>query len=114
MLGVGRKVQSGGQRTVKVSIVHEKGDVIAGAVSAVSNELQPVRSVPERWSAEACWALLFDPVVAQLARREMAWRRACRKPLAAERMKDRSQPATLKASTPLNRPAALWRAHFPF
>ena len=29
MAGVGRQVQSGGQRTVKVSILHEKGDLIA-------------------------------------------------------------------------------------
>ena len=31
--GVGCQVQSGGQRTVKVSILHEKGDVIAKAVT---------------------------------------------------------------------------------
>jgi hypothetical protein len=29
MSGVGRQVQSGGQRTVKVSVLHEKGDIIA-------------------------------------------------------------------------------------
>ena len=33
MAGVGRQVQSGGQRTVEVSILHEKGDVIAKAVT---------------------------------------------------------------------------------
>ena len=33
LAGVGRQVQSGGQRTVKVSILHEKGDVIAKAVT---------------------------------------------------------------------------------
>ena len=32
MAGVGRQVQSGGQWIVKVSILHEKGDVIAKAV----------------------------------------------------------------------------------
>ena len=36
--GVGRQVQSGGQRTVKVSILHEKSDVIAkGAAGSVEN-----------------------------------------------------------------------------
>ena len=39
MAGVGRQVQSGGQRTVKVSILYEKGDFITRAVTQISKEL---------------------------------------------------------------------------
>jgi len=39
MAGVGRQVQSSGQRTVKVSMLHEKGEVIAQAVTRISKEL---------------------------------------------------------------------------
>lgn len=35
MSGVGRQVRSGGQRRVRVGILHEKGDVIARAVTLI-------------------------------------------------------------------------------
>jgi hypothetical protein len=54
MAGVGRQIQSGGQRTVKVRILHEKGDVIAQAVTRISKELHQIRSITERWSDGAC------------------------------------------------------------
>lgn len=38
--GVARQVKSGGQRTVKVSILHEEGDLIARVVTLISKELQ--------------------------------------------------------------------------
>jgi len=59
MQGVGRQVQSGGQRTVKVSILHEKQDVIARAVTRISNELQHIRSITEQWTFTQCWTLLL-------------------------------------------------------
>lgn len=59
MSGVGRQVQSGGQRTVKVSILHEKGDVIAEAVTRISNELHCIRSITERWTPQQRWTLLL-------------------------------------------------------
>ena len=59
MSGVGRQVKSGGRRTVKVSVLHEKGDLIAHAVTRTSNELHRIRSITERWSAEQRWALLL-------------------------------------------------------
>jgi hypothetical protein len=46
--GVGRKVQSGGERTVKVSILHEKHDLIANAVTLISKELSHICSISER------------------------------------------------------------------
>jgi phosphopantetheinyl transferase (holo-ACP synthase) len=63
MQGVGRQVQSGGQRTVKVSIVHEKGEMIASAVAAVSRELHHIRSITERWSTRECWALVLTRIL---------------------------------------------------
>jgi len=59
MAGVGRQVQSGGQRTVKVSVLHEKGDVIAQAVSCISNELHQIHAITERWNVNQKWTLLL-------------------------------------------------------
>ena len=59
MHGVGRQVQSGGRRTVKVSVLHEKGELIAHAVTRISNELQQIRAITERWEVEQRWSLLL-------------------------------------------------------
>ncbi|HXS29990.1 MAG TPA: hypothetical protein VN755_04065 [Steroidobacteraceae bacterium] len=59
MQGVGRQVQSGGQRTVRVSLLHEKGDRIARAVTLISRQLQHMRLITERWSATQRWTLLL-------------------------------------------------------
>ena len=63
MSGVGRQIQSGGQRTVKVSVLHERGDLIAHAVTLISKELQDVRVITERWSAKQRWTLLLTRVL---------------------------------------------------
>jgi hypothetical protein len=59
MQGVARQVQSGGQRTVRVSLLHEKGDIIARAVTLISSQLQQMRRITERWTATARWSLLL-------------------------------------------------------
>ena len=59
MAGVGRQVQSGGRRTVKVSVLHNKGDLIAQAVTRISNELHHIRTITERWSVNQRWTLLL-------------------------------------------------------
>jgi hypothetical protein len=59
MSGVGRPVQSGSQRTIKVNFLHEKGDLIAQAVARISNELRHIRPITERWTVEQCWMLLL-------------------------------------------------------
>jgi hypothetical protein len=59
MAGVGRQVQSGGRRTVKVSVLHEKSDLIAHAVTRISNELHHIRAITERWSVDQRWTLLL-------------------------------------------------------
>lgn len=51
MQGVARQVQSGGQRTVKVSLVHEKRDDIATLVGLTSRQLHEIIRITERWSA---------------------------------------------------------------
>lgn len=59
MSRVGRLVQSGGQRAVKVSVLHEKGDLIAQAVTRISNELHHLGAITERWTVEQRWTLLL-------------------------------------------------------
>ena len=59
MQGVARQVHSAGQRTVKVSLVHEKGDVIAVLVGRTSRQLHQMKLITERWSAEEKWNLLL-------------------------------------------------------
>ena len=63
MSGVGRQTQSGGQKTIKVSVLHEKGDLIAQAVTRTSNELHHIRAITERWSVEQRWTLLLTRVL---------------------------------------------------
>jgi hypothetical protein len=59
MQGVARQVQSGGQRTVKVSLVHEKGGLIARAVTLVSSQLHQMMIIAERWTIPQRWAFLL-------------------------------------------------------
>jgi len=63
MSGVGRQVQSGGQRTIKVGVLHEKGDIIAHAVTLISKELHQIQSITERWTVEQRWTLLLTRVL---------------------------------------------------
>lgn len=48
MVGVGRQVQSEGMRTVKISLLHDKTDIIAQAVTHIGNELLCIRIIRER------------------------------------------------------------------
>jgi hypothetical protein len=59
MAAVGRQTQSGGQRSIKVSLVHEKSWVIAHAVTQTSNELRHIVAITERWSTQQRWSLLL-------------------------------------------------------
>jgi hypothetical protein len=59
MQGVGRQVQSGGQRTVRVSLLHEKGDIIARAVTLISRQLHHMRRITEQWTPTQRWTLLL-------------------------------------------------------
>ncbi len=59
MAGVGRQVQSGGRRTVRVSNLHEKGDLIAHAVTRISKELQEFIAITERWTVTDRWTVIL-------------------------------------------------------
>ena len=59
MSGVGRQVQSGGPRTVKVSLLHEKGTDIARAIQGISGEISQIRTITERWTILQRWTLLL-------------------------------------------------------
>ena len=59
MQGVARQVQSSGQRTMKVSLVHEKSAVIEVLVCRTSKQLHHMKLITERWSSEQKWTLLL-------------------------------------------------------
>jgi len=59
MQGVARQVQSGGQRTIKVNLVHEDGEKIALLVTRTSRQLQHMKSITERWTVQQKWTLLL-------------------------------------------------------
>ena len=59
MAGVGRQLQSGGRRTVRVSVLHEKGVEITNAVTRISNEIQQIVLITEKWTIPQRWALLL-------------------------------------------------------
>jgi hypothetical protein len=59
MAGVGRQIQSGGRRTVRVSVMHDKSELISQAVTQISNELHHIHAITERWTVEQRWTLLL-------------------------------------------------------
>lgn len=57
--GVARMTRSGGQRTVKVSMQHEKGRELQGLIVEVSKTLQRFGAITEGWSEEQRWGCLL-------------------------------------------------------
>ena len=60
--GVARLTRSGGQRTVKVSVAHEKSALITAAITQVSNTLARFHAIAEPWSVEQRWTLLLTHI----------------------------------------------------
>ena len=60
--GVARLIRSGGQRTVKVSVQHEKSGLITAAITHVSNTLARFHSIAEQWTVEQRWTLLLTHI----------------------------------------------------
>jgi hypothetical protein len=58
--GVARLIRHGGQRTVKVSVRHEKSDLITAAITQVSNTLSRIQAIAEQWTIEQRWTLLLS------------------------------------------------------
>jgi hypothetical protein len=61
--GVARETRHGGQRRVKVSLLHEKGDLIAQAITLISSFLHRVSTITPRWTARQCWSLLLTRIL---------------------------------------------------
>lgn len=59
MQGVARQVSGSGQRRIKVSIVHEKKDIIEELVERTSRQLHAMKRITERWSAAEKWNVLL-------------------------------------------------------
>jgi hypothetical protein len=59
MQGVGRRVESGGQKCIKVSILHQKAEAISAAITAISREISRIANAAEQWSISQRWLLLL-------------------------------------------------------
>lgn len=71
MQGVAQQVQSGGQRKVKVRLLHEKGGVIARAVMLIISQLHTMTLIAEQSTIKERWALLPTTTTAPLVRQQM-------------------------------------------
>lgn len=60
--GVARLACHGGQRTVKVSLQHEKSAQLTRAISIVSNTLGRFQAIAERWTHPQRWTLLLTHI----------------------------------------------------
>lgn len=60
--GVARLIRHGGQRTVKVSLQHEKRDLLVPAITTVSNTLRRFHASAEQWTLEERWTLLLTHI----------------------------------------------------
>jgi hypothetical protein len=61
--GVARETRHSGQRRVKVSLLHEKGDIIARAITLISSFLHRAGTITARWTPEQCWTLLLTRIL---------------------------------------------------
>lgn len=59
MQGVSRQVQGGGQRKMKISLVHEKAEAIMNAVGLTSSQLQEFMTKAEGWTIHQRWTTLL-------------------------------------------------------
>ena len=65
MQGVGRRVESGGQKRIRVSILHQKADVITAAITAISKEISRLAVAAEQWTTEQRWLLFLVRIYRQ-------------------------------------------------
>ena len=59
MNGVGRQVSGGGQKRVKVSLMHESGDVLAQALEAISKAMSRMAAIAEQLAPRERWLVLL-------------------------------------------------------
>jgi hypothetical protein len=60
MQGVGRQVASGGQKTIKFSILHGKVDELVAAITATSKEMSRLWAAAEQWTSASRWLLVLS------------------------------------------------------
>jgi hypothetical protein len=60
--GVARLTRHSGQSTIKVSLQHEKRDLLVVAITQVSNTLRRLHAIAEQWPQEQRWALLLTHI----------------------------------------------------
>jgi hypothetical protein len=60
--GVARLTRHSGQRTVKISVQHEKSDLITAAITQISNTLTRIHTIAEHWTDQQRWTLLLSHI----------------------------------------------------
>ena len=65
MQGVGRWVGSGGQKHIRVSIVHERAGVTAAEIKAISREISRLARAAEQWTLHERRLLLLVRIFRQ-------------------------------------------------
>lgn len=63
MQGVGRQVQSSGQKTIKISLTHAQSSKVAAAVTLISRRLHEFSGIAEQWTVDQRWAYLLTCVL---------------------------------------------------
>ncbi len=61
--GVARETRHGGQRRMKVSLLHAKGETLARAITLISSYLHQAGTITARWTPGQCWALLLTRIL---------------------------------------------------
>jgi len=61
--GVARLAEHQGQRKITVSLQHEESDALSQAIVIVSNYLQRVNAIAQRWTIEQRWTLLLTRIL---------------------------------------------------
>jgi hypothetical protein len=69
--GVARMTRHSGQCTIKVSLQHDKKELLVEAIKLVSKTLRRFYLIAERWSIEQRWTLLLTHIFSPLVRRQM-------------------------------------------
>ena len=60
--GVARQTTHAGQRSVKVSILHENAEVIAQAITVISNLLTRVNAITAKWTPAQAWSAILTRI----------------------------------------------------
>jgi Transposase DDE domain group 1 len=59
MQGVARQVEGGGQKRIKISLMHQDGDIISKAITLISKEIQHIAAITEQWRVSDRWLVFL-------------------------------------------------------